>query len=133
VEVIEAKESFNWVSYVAEFSCWLGLFLGISVPHILSFLDKLTIKIRFPKSIPFLIKCMAYVLLSILFSQPAMFCITRFLDGPTATEIQIISPEKMPKVTISVCKNKKIYDFGFPLAPSFLGTEGFSWEDTLHI
>jgi hypothetical protein len=44
VEVIQAEESFNWVSYVAEFSGWLGLFLGLSVPHIVSILDNLTIQ-----------------------------------------------------------------------------------------
>ena len=76
VEVIETKESYNWISFVAEFSGWLGLFLGISVPHLLRLFDIFSdIKMRLIKVFLILIKYLAYVSLGIMFSQPLISCI----------------------------------------------------------
>ena len=63
-----------------------------------------------------------------------MSCLTKFLDGPTATNIRITNRQMMPKVTISVCKSKMIYHkTTLTSVGPFLGNESSFWEETFDI
>ena len=79
-------------------------------------------------------KYMAYTLCAILFSILAISCLTTFFDGPAATDIELSKPDLMPKVTISVCKNKQLYkSIRLSSSDSFLDNEKSFWEDNLDI
>ena len=135
VEVVESQESYDWVSYVAEVSGWLGLFLGIAVPNLLEIFDKLSaIKIRFVKHVMLITKYLAYIVVICMFFRPALLSVTKYVEGPIATDMKLTSPEKMPKVTISVCKTKQIYSSLRVVSnETFLGNTRLFWEDDFHL
>ena len=110
VEVLESKESYDWVSYIAELSGWLGLFFGIAVPSILTIFDKLlVIKMKKLKHCLLVIKILAYVIFFCLFLFPAYMSITKFWQSPTSTNVKITSLQAMPILTISLCTTYSIY------------------------
>ena len=50
VKNVEAKKSYTLISYVSEFSGWLGLLLGIGAPNLLRIFDNFSDKkIRYKK------------------------------------------------------------------------------------
>ena len=131
VEAIESKEFYNWVSYVAEFSGWLGIFLGIGLPHIPIICDTIgAIRRKYLKQSNMMIKYTAYLLFGVVFISLGIPCIDKYFQANTSTEIQLTSPELLPTLSPSICKNKLIYSSSkFLESGSFLGHEQSFWDN----
>ena len=88
------------------------------------------IKMKYLKQDMIIIKYIAYILFGLVFIILGIPCISKYLQANTATEIQLTSPEFLPKLSLTICKNKLIYSTSkYLTADYFLGHEKLFWDN----
>ena len=128
VENVVAQEFYDWVSYIAELSGWVGLCLGLSVPGVFAIiLSKIKYRIiseSFRKWSPYI----AFGLI-ILFLRQACVCVDKLQNRPTVTHIAIDNPGTyLKEIAISICMSKQLYGYEPINGEYFLGNKASFWN-----
>lgn len=124
----EMQESYSAISFIAEFGGWVGLFLGISLLGLFSYLKdciskKLSEKVIFGGFMFLKLVCAAGVL-GILLS-----CIKKIIEKPTNLDVYI--EKNLPDIGVSFCSLENVYSSS--LSPdtnfTYLGNLASFWNN----
>ena len=125
----EMKESYTWISFIAEFGGWVGLFLGFSIRGSFEIVENKIFSsnaIRFKKAVSksgFILKMACS--LGVLFI--VTHCGLKLMRNEKSMDVKIV--ENLNDVSISLCSAENIYQGSLNNTNYYMGNSTSFWNN----
>ncbi len=129
----EMKESYTWISFIAEFGGWVGLFLGFSILGTFEIVENKIFSsnaIRFKKAVS-----KSGLILKMACSLGVLFIVThcglKLMRNEKSMDVKIV--ENLNDVSISLCSVENIYQGSLNNTNYYMGNSTSFWNNIMQL
>ena len=102
--ISQLRQSYSFVSFIADVGGWTGLFLGLSI---VSFIKVLTETLKLPKRFSTLTLRISLLVASVMIGMITIYCCLKLLDRKTGSKINI--EPTINNLSLSLCSLENVF------------------------
>jgi len=104
VIISQLRQSYSFVSFIADVGGWTGLFLGLSI---VSFIKVLLETLKLPKLLSALTLRISLLVASVMIGMITIYCCLKLVDKKTGSKINI--EPRINNLSLSLCSLENVY------------------------